>query len=286
MPKRRHSLATALGVLFAMLRLMALIGLAPAGPAAAAPQLVQIAGGLSSPVYATSARDGTGRLFFVERCGVIKVMRPGQTPTVFLDITSRVLSAGGEQGLLGLAFHPLFADNHRFFVSYTRQTDGATVVAEYQASTDNPDVALSAERVILTVPQPFANHNGGMIEFGPDGNLYIALGDGGDGDDPGDRAQNLDELLGKILRITVTDTTPAGAPGRTYPAHRYAGRDTVPSATASAFDQARLPSVVARRRRVAEGRAPRSPGPSPGWSLPRAAKPGMPRRRTLARLRP
>ena len=132
MPKRRRSLATALGILAAMLLLIALIGLAPAGPAAAAPQLVQIAGGLSSPVYATSARDGTGRLFFVERGGVIKVMHPGLTPTVFLDITSRVLSAGGEQGLLGLAFHPLFTANRRFFVNYTRQTDGATVVAEYQ----------------------------------------------------------------------------------------------------------------------------------------------------------
>ncbi len=228
MPKRRRSRATALGILSAMLLLIALIGLAPAGPAAAAPQLVQIAGGLSSPVYATSARDGTARLFFVERGGVIKVMHPGLTPTVFLDITSRVLSAGGEQGLLGLAFHPAFKDNHRFFVNYTRQTDGATVVAEYQVSS-NPDVALSAERVILTVPQPFANHNGGMIEFGPDGKLYIALGDGGDGNDPGDRAQNLDELLGKILRITVTD--PGTSPAYTSPADNpfvgVSGRDEI-----------------------------------------------------------
>ena len=229
MPKRRHSLATALGILSAMPSLIALIALVPAAPAAAAPQLVQIAGGLSSPVYATSARDQTGRLFFVERAGVIKVMRPGQAPTVFLDITSRVLSAGGEQGLLGLAFHPDFRDNRRFFVNYTRQTDGATVVAEYQVSTANPDVALSAERVILTVPQPFANHNGGMIEFGPDGNLYIALGDGGDGNDPDDRAQNLDDLLGKILRITVT--APGASPAYTSPADNpfvgVSGRDEI-----------------------------------------------------------
>jgi glucose/arabinose dehydrogenase len=230
MPKRRRSLATAPRILSAMLLLVALVGPPSAGPAAAAPQLVQIAGGLSSPVYATSARDGTGRLFFVERGGVIKVMRPpGQTPTVFLDITSRVLSAGSEQGLLGLAFHPDFRNNRRFFVNYTRQTDGATIVAEYQVSVANPDVALMAERVILTVPQPFANHNGGMIEFGPDGRLYIAVGDGGDGNDPGDRAQNLDELLGKILRIAVTD--PGTSPAYTAPADNpfvgASGRDEI-----------------------------------------------------------
>src|SRR5438034_1174375 len=146
----------------------------PAGPAAAAPQLQLIMGGFSSPVYATSARDGTGRLFIVEQGGVIKVLHPGApAPTVFLDITSRVLS-GGEQGLLGLAFHPQITNSRRFFVNYTRQPDGATVVAEYQVSAGNPDVANTTERVILTVPQPFANHNGGIIEFGPEGMLDIA----------------------------------------------------------------------------------------------------------------
>jgi glucose/arabinose dehydrogenase len=121
---------------------------------------------------------------------------------VFLDITSLVLS-GGERGLLGLAFHPGYATNRRFFVNYTRRPDGATVVAEYRASASNPDVADVMETRLLLVPQPYANHNGGMIEFGPDGFLYIALGDGGSSNDPENRAQNVNDLLGKLLRIDV-----------------------------------------------------------------------------------
>jgi hypothetical protein len=203
--------------------------LAAAGPAAAAPQLQQVVAGLSSPVYVTTARDGTNRLFIVEQGGVIKVLRPGApAPTVFLDITTRVLS-GGEQGLLGLAFHPQFTTNRRFFVNYTRQTDGATVVAEYQVSATDPDVADPAERQILVWPQPFANHNGGMIEFGPDGMLYIGLGDGGSANDPGARAQNIDELLGKILRIAVTPlgTQPAYTAPADNPFVGAAGRDEI-----------------------------------------------------------
>jgi hypothetical protein len=158
---------------------------------------------LSSPVFVTNAHDGTNRLFIIEQAGVIKVLQPGSsTPTVFLNISSKVLS-GGEQGLLGLAFHPQFPTNRRFFVNYTRTGDGATVVAEYQASASDPNVADTNETVILTIDQPFANHNGGMVEFGPDGFLYIGMGDGGSGNDPGNRAQNIDELLGKILRIDI-----------------------------------------------------------------------------------
>ncbi|HEV8663317.1 MAG TPA: PQQ-dependent sugar dehydrogenase [Candidatus Methylomirabilis sp.] len=169
----------------------------------AAIELEPVLTGLSSPLYLTSARDGTNRLFIVEQPGRIKVLQPGATtPTIFLDIMSTVLS-GGEQGLLGLAFHPQYAINRRFFVNYTRQTDGATVVAEYRASVSDPNVAETAEIQFLVVHQPFANHNGGMIEFGPDGFLYIALGDGGSGNDPGNRAQNINELLGKMLRIDV-----------------------------------------------------------------------------------
>jgi hypothetical protein len=142
-------------------------------------------------------------LFVVEQGGRIKVLQPGAaTPTLFLDITARVLS-GGEQGLLGLAFHPAYAINRRFLVNYTRQPDGATVIAEYQVSASDPNAANTAENVLLVIPQPFANHKGGMIEFGPDGFLYIGMGDGGSGNDPGNRAQNLDELLGKMLRIDV-----------------------------------------------------------------------------------
>jgi glucose/arabinose dehydrogenase len=162
--------------------------------------------GLSAPVYVTSPRDGTNRLFIVEQGGRIKLLASGHSsPTVFLDITQRVLS-GGERGLLGLAFHPQFRTNHRFFVNYTRSPDGATVIAEYQASAVDPNIAEVNEAVVLVIPQPFANHNGGMIEFGPDGYLYIGMGDGGSANDPGDRAQDINNLLGKILRIDVDHT--------------------------------------------------------------------------------
>ena len=156
--------------------------------------LVPYLSGLSQPVLLTNAKDGSNRVFIVEQVGRIRVVQPGAaTPTVFLDISARVL-AGGEQGLLGLAFHPQFASNRRFYVNYTRRPDGATVVSEFL---DN------AERVLFTVPQPYANHNGGMVEFGPDGYLYIGMGDGGSGNDPQNHAQNPNDLLGKMLRINV-----------------------------------------------------------------------------------
>jgi glucose/arabinose dehydrogenase len=157
--------------------------------------LIPFLSNLSEPVFITNAKDGTGRLFIVEQAGRIRVLQPGAaSPTLFLDIVSRVLS-GGERGLLGLAFHPQFSTNGRFYVNYTRRPDGATVVAEYRAGVE--------QRILFTIPQPFENHNGGMIEFGPDGFLYIGMGDGGSGNDPDNRAQNLNELLGKILRINV-----------------------------------------------------------------------------------
>jgi hypothetical protein len=143
----------------------------------------------------------------VEQPGRIDVLQPGEsTPTVFLDITGKALF-GGEQGLLGLAFHPNYATNRRFFVNYTRQPDGATVVAEYQTSPSDPNSADPLETTLLLIPQPFANHNGGMIEFGPDGFLYIGMGDGGSGNDPGNRAQNIEELLGKMLRIDIDQSS-------------------------------------------------------------------------------
>jgi hypothetical protein len=148
-------------------------------------------------------------LFILERGGRILVLQPGAAaPTVFLDITATVVS-GGEQGLLGLAFHPQYATNQRFFVRYTRLTDGAIVIAEYHASPADPNLAETAETVLLVVPHPiFTNHNGGTIEFGPDGFLYIGMGDGGSGNDPNNRAQNINDLLGKMLRIDVN--TPNG----------------------------------------------------------------------------
>jgi glucose/arabinose dehydrogenase len=168
-------------------------------------QLDPVLTGLTNPIYITNAHDGSNRLFVVEQGGSIKILLPDSTfvlPTPFLNIASRIVS-GGEQGLLGLAFHPQFSSNRRFFVDYTRQSDGATVIAEYKASAGDPNVADTTETVLLTIPQPFANHNGGMIEFGPDGYLYIGMGDGGDGNDPGNRAQNINNLLGKILRIDI-----------------------------------------------------------------------------------
>ncbi|MBI1761107.1 MAG: PQQ-dependent sugar dehydrogenase [Acidobacteria bacterium] len=172
-------------------------------------QLEPFLTGLAAPVFITSAHDQTNRLFILEQAGRIRVRQPGATTAaVFLDITAKVLS-GGERGLLGLAFHPQFSSNRRFFVNYTRQTDGATVIAEYKASASNPNMADTAETILLTIPQPFQNHNGGMLDFGPDGFLYIGMGDGGSANDPGNRAQNVEELLGKILRIDVN--TPNGA---------------------------------------------------------------------------
>jgi glucose/sorbosone dehydrogenase len=139
----------------------------------------------------------------LELPGVIKVLQPGgSTPTEFLNITDKVQSPG-EQGLLGLAFHPQYATNGRFFVNYTRKPDGATVIAQYVVSPSNPNIAGTTETVLLVIDQPFANHNGGMIEFGPDGFLYIGMGDGGSGNDPDQRGQNVNDLLAKMLRINV-----------------------------------------------------------------------------------
>ena len=176
-------------------------------------QLSPVVSGLSSPVFVGNAGDGLNRLFIVEQAGIIKVLQPGgSTPTVFLDIRPKILS-GGERGLLGLAFHPQYATTGRFFVFYTRLGDGALVIAEYGATPAGSDVANPAERILLTIPHPsFANHNGGMLAFGPDGHLYIGVGDGGSGNDPGNNAQNKNTLLGKILRIDVNAGLPYASP--------------------------------------------------------------------------
>lgn len=166
---------------------------------------------LMQPLYLTHAGDGSGRLFVVEQAGRIRILTQGTLQSIpFLDINERVL-AGGERGLLGLAFHPDYTRNGRFFVSYTRQPDGATVVAEYRrdAKTNQAD---QRERVVLMVPQPFANHNGGMIAFGPDRALYIGRGDGGGRGDPDNRAQNPHDLLGKMLRLDVDRGEPYAIP--------------------------------------------------------------------------
>jgi glucose/arabinose dehydrogenase len=163
-----------------------------------------VADGLTDPIGITSAGDGSGRLFVNERDGVIRVIdRDGSLRRQpFVDLRSRIL-AGSERGLLGVAFHPDFKDNGRLFVHYSRAGDGATVVSELRASADHQTADPDSERVILTVAQPFSNHNGGQLAFGPDGYLYLGLGDGGSGGDPFGNAQNPDVLLGKLLRLDV-----------------------------------------------------------------------------------
>jgi glucose/arabinose dehydrogenase len=175
--------------------------------------------GLSSPLFVTNAKDGTKRLFILQQGGIIKVVQPGSnTPTDFLNITSRIVS-GGERGLLGLTFHPEFTTNGYFFVNYTRAGDGATIIARYKTvNSDNLLGDPNSEKILLTIAQPFTNHNGGMIEFGPDGSLYIGMGDGGSANDPGNRAQNINELLGKFLRITPTLDAGTTTPAYTIPA--------------------------------------------------------------------
>jgi glucose/arabinose dehydrogenase len=186
-----------------------------------------ISSGLSSPVFMTSARDGTNRLFIVQQGGIIRVLQPGSTtPTDFLNITSRVLS-GGERGLLGLAFHPQYSTNRRFFVYYTRQTDGAIQIAEYQASAANPDVANTTEKIIITIPHPsFSNHNGGTVAFGPDGYLYAGPGDGGSGNDPPNNAQNVNQLLGKIIRLDIDNVPQNQVPQYNIPPTNPFGGET------------------------------------------------------------
>jgi glucose/arabinose dehydrogenase len=189
-----------------------LIAASSTGAAAQDPlRLEPVVQGLEQPVFMTHAGDGSERLFVVEQAGRILIVDAGELlAEPFLDISNDV-SSGGERGMLGLAFHPEFAGNGRYFVHYTRAEDGASVIVEFRVSRD-PNRSRRAGRTLLIVSQPFANHNGGMIAFGPDGFLYIALGDGGSSGDPGNRAQDPDVLLGKILRIDVDGRRPYAIP--------------------------------------------------------------------------
>lgn len=166
----------------------------------------------SKPIFLTASPDDTNRLFGVEQDGRILIVKEDTVlPTPFLDIGEK-LSTGGERGLLGLAFHPRFFENGRLFVNYTRKEDRATVIAEYHVSSKNPNQTAQEETILLIIPQPYGNHNGGMIAFGPDHYLYIGMGDGGSGGDPDNYAQNTNELLGKFLRIDVDQPRPYGIP--------------------------------------------------------------------------
>ena len=164
----------------------------------------------TSPVDIKQSPDATNRFFVVEQQGVIKVFDNSSTASssaTFLDIKSKVTSTG-ELGLLGLAFHPDFATNGYFYVNYTRPNPLQTVIARYKATSTTANTAdASSETILLTYNQPFANHNGGSLQFGKDGFLYIAAGDGGSSGDPQNNAQNKKSYLGKILRIDVNSTT-------------------------------------------------------------------------------
>lgn len=169
--------------------------------------------GLSAPVFVASPPGDTSRLMIVEQGGRIRLLRSGglvQAP--FLDISDRVGGASGERGLLGLAFHPNHTQNGFFYVNYTNAS-GATVISRFETSPGGNAADASSETVILTVPQPFSNHNAGMLAFGPkDGYLYVGLGDGGSGGDPQNLAQNPQSLLGKMLRLDVDGGQPYAIP--------------------------------------------------------------------------
>ncbi len=167
--------------------------------------------GLSSPVDITHAGDGSGRLFITLQGGRVVIFDGVQILSPpFLDINSLV-SSGGERGLLGAAFHPNYVGNGFFYVSYT-DTAGDSVIARYSVSLDPNRADPTSGVILLTIPQPFGNHNGGQLHFGPDGYLYIGIGDGGSGGDPQNNGQDLGTLLGKILRIDVDSGFPFTVP--------------------------------------------------------------------------
>ena len=191
---------------------------APAANAGATLATTQVASGLNRPVALAHAPGDTGRLFIVEQRGIIKILDLNTgtvNATSFLNIDGVVnngYTGNGERGLLGLAFHPDYANNGFFYVNYTNNSSD-TIVARYTVSA-NPDVADAGSATqILFIDQPFTNHNGGWIGFGPDGYLYIGTGDGGSANDPGNRAQDItNQLLGKMLRIDVDGGSPYAIP--------------------------------------------------------------------------
>lgn len=189
-----------------------------AQPDPAAVQLTEVASGFTRPLYITNAGDGSNRLFVLEQNGLIKIIDASGAvlPTPFLDVSgllSQDVFSGRytERGLLGIDFHPDYATNGIFFIHYT-DASGGTVIARYTVS-DDPNVAdPNSAQIILTHPQPFSNHNGGQLEFGPDGYLYIGLGDGGSAGDPENNGQDPTTLLGTVLRIDVDNGTPYSIP--------------------------------------------------------------------------
>lgn len=192
-------------------------GEAPGGGPAAV-RLEEVASGLSSPVHLT-APSGDDRLFVVEQPGRIRVVNGGRLlSTPFLDLTDRVRS-GGEQGLLSVAFHPRYASNGYLYVNYTDRS-GDTRIERYRVGADRSRADPASARLVLSVPQPYSNHNGGLVAFGPDGKLYVGMGDGGSGGDPHGHGQDRGTLLGALLRIDVDAADPYAVPAD----NPYAGR--------------------------------------------------------------
>jgi len=168
--------------------------------------------GLDKPLALIASNDGSGRMFILEQPGRIRIAVDRELfDDAFLDITGEVVDRGNEQGLLGLAFHPDFAENGIFFINYTG-SGGDTFISRFHISED-PNIAnKDSEEILLRIKQPYSNHNGGQLLFGPDGNLFIGTGDGGSAGDPEGNAQNLESLLGKMLRINVDHGNPYAIP--------------------------------------------------------------------------
>lgn len=186
---------------------------APAPPPLAA-ALEPLASGFTKPLWVGAPPDGSGDLFVLEQAGTVRVIRQGVlVAQPFLDLRTKVKSSGSEQGLLGLAFHPKYRQNRQFFVNYTANVGvGDTVIERYTAVADGSAADPNSARLILTFPQPYENHNGGNLVFGPDGMLWIGTGDGGSGGDPRGNGQNRNALLGKLLRIDVDGGDPYAIP--------------------------------------------------------------------------
>lgn len=227
-PKRRPLVLTGLSAVAA-----ALLGGAlacggdadpPSGPSDAALAVEEVASGLERPVYLSSPPDDP-RLFVVEQPGTVRIIRDGELrPEPYLDLTDRVASQG-EQGLLSLTFHPGFTGNGRFFVNFT-ESGGDTRVEEFEVDPGADVVSGTQGELLLGVDQPYSNHNGGLLKFGPDGDLWIGLGDGGSGGDPEGNGQDPGTLLGSMLRIDVDAGSPYAIPDGN-PFVGESGRDEV-----------------------------------------------------------
>jgi glucose/arabinose dehydrogenase len=196
-----------------------------ATPGQPALRLVEVASGLQSPVHLT-APASDARLFIVEQPGRIRIVENGQLlPTPFLDIAAKV-SSGGERGLLSVAFHPQYAQNGQFYVDYTDKA-GDTRIERYRVSANRNVADPASASLVLHVRQPYSNHNGGLVAFGPDGMLYVGMGDGGGGGDPEEAGQDPLQLLGKLLRIDVDAAQPYGMPAGNPYAGKSGGRGEI-----------------------------------------------------------